>query len=255
MTVPIEKRFLENGEMTERLRGGSQRGMPSLLNNWVSIFGIILAASSFFAAACLVAIDLFRGLGSPYMGILTYIIAPLFLVAGLVLISGGVLWERRRRRRLRPGEIPRYPRIDFNVPHERLAFAGVVSVTFLFLLFTALGSYRTYEFTESVTFCGKICHTVMQPEYTAYQESPHARVSCVQCHIGPGASWFVKSKLSGAYQVYATLLKKYPRPIPVPIENLRPAQQICENCHWPRKFYGAVERGIHHYLPDQNNSP
>jgi hypothetical protein len=255
VTVPIEKRFLENGEMTERLRGGSQRGMPSLLNNWVSIFGIILAASSFFAAACLVAIDLFRGLGNPYMGILTYIIAPLFLVAGLVLISGGVLWERRRRRRLRPGEIPRYPRIDFNVPHERLAFAGVVSVTFLFLLFTALGSYRTYEFTESVTFCGKICHTVMQPEYTAYQESPHARVSCVQCHIGPGASWFVKSKLSGAYQVYATLLKKYPRPIPVPIENLRPAQQICENCHWPRKFYGAVERVIHHYLPDQNNSP
>jgi hypothetical protein len=41
----------------------------------------------------------------------------------------------------------------------------------------------------------------MKPEYTAYQNSPHARVACVNCHIGPGANWFVKSKLSGTWQV------------------------------------------------------
>jgi hypothetical protein len=106
-----------------------------------------------------------------------------------------------------------------------------------------------------VTFCGQTCHQIMKPEFTAYQESPHARVSCVECHIGPGATWFVKSKLSGAYQVYATLANTYPRPIPVPIQNLRPAQETCEQCHWPRKFYGAAERVLNHYLSDEKNSP
>ncbi len=228
---------------------------PSLLDNWLSLIGIILAASSFFAAVCLIALDAFRGFRNPYMGILTYLVTPGFLVAGLLIIAVGTLWERRRRRRLRPGEVPRYPRLDLNVPRQRNTFVAVAVATFLFLVLTALGSYRTYQFTESVAFCGRTCHTIMLPEYTAYQESPHARVACVQCHIGPGASWFVRSKLSGAYQVYATLAGLYPRPIPAPIKNLRPAQETCEQCHWPRKFYGAAERVLHHYLPDERNSP
>jgi hypothetical protein len=95
----------------------------------------------------------------------------------------------------------------------------------------------------------------MKPEFTAYQNSPHARVTCTECHIGPGATWFVRSKLSGSYQVYATLANKYPRPIPTPIKNLRPAQETCEECHWPQKFYGAVERVRTHFLSDAKNSP
>ncbi len=228
---------------------------PSLLRNWLSTAGIILAASSFFAAVCLIAIDSFLGFSNPYLGILTYLIAPAFLVAGLLLVAIGAIKERRRRRRLAPGEVPRFPRLDLNLPRQRRVFIGASVATFVFLMLTALGSYRTYEFTESVAFCGTTCHTIMKPEYTAYQESPHARVACVQCHIGPGASWFVRSKLSGAYQVYATIADRYPRPIPSPIKNLRPAQQTCEQCHWPRKFYGAAERVIPHYLPDEHNSP
>jgi hypothetical protein len=71
----------------------------------------------------------------------------------------------------------------------------------------------------------------MEPEYTAYQFSPHAKVGCVQCHIGSGADWFVRSKISGSYQLYAVAFKKYPTPIPTPIGNLRPAQETCEQCH------------------------
>ncbi|HVN79725.1 MAG TPA: hypothetical protein VMW38_12060 [Terriglobia bacterium] len=62
-------------------------------------------------------------------------------------------------------------------------------------------------------------------------------------------------RLTSAYQVYATLVDKYPRPIPKPIENLRPARETCEQCHWPRKFFGEVERDYHHFLPDEENSP
>jgi hypothetical protein len=104
-------------------------------------------------------------------------------------------------------------------------------------LLSALGSYETYHFTESVSFCGQACHTVMQPEYVTYQHGSHARVACAECHIGRGATWYVRSKLSGSYQVYATLAKKYPQPIPTPVSNLRPAQETCEQCHWPRQFY------------------
>ncbi len=228
---------------------------PSVFQNWISLVGLVLAACAFFAVLFLIAMDFLQGFENPYMGILTYIVAPAFLTLGLILIVGGALWERRRRHHLAPGEVPRYLRIDFNIPHHRNMFLTVSIVTAVFLLMTAFGSYQTYHFTESVQFCGLTCHRVMQPEYTAYQNSPHARVACAECHIGPGASWFVKSKLSGSYQVYATLANKYPRPIPTPIENLRPAQETCEQCHWPQKFYGNAERVNRHFLADETNTP
>jgi hypothetical protein len=78
----------------------------------------------------------------------------------------------------------------------------------------------------------------MAPQYTAFVDSPHARVGCVRCHIGPGAPWFVRSKLSGVRQVFAVTLKTYSRPIPSPVKYLRPARETCEQCHWPERFVG-----------------
>jgi len=125
----------------------------------------------------------------------------------------------------------------------------------VFLLISALGSYQTYHFTESVNFCGQACHGVMKPEYVTYLHSPHAKVPCAECHIGKGANWYVRSKLSGTYQVYATLADKYPRPIPTPVKNLRPAQETCEECHWPQKFVGNLEHTYNYFLSDETNTP
>jgi hypothetical protein len=219
------------------------------------MIGFVLSACALFAVLFLIAMDLMGGFENPYVGILTYIIAPSFLTGGLLLVAGGALWERRRRHHMAPGEVPRYLRIDFNNPHHRNVFLTVAIVTAIFLLLTAFGSYQTFHFSESVQFCGKTCHDVMKPEYTAYQNSPHARVACAQCHIGEGAEWFVKAKLSGSYQVYSVLANKYPRPIPTPISNLRPAQETCEKCHWPQKFFGNAERVNRHFLADTNNTP
>ena len=90
----------------------------------------------------------------------------------------------------------------------------MLSFVVIFSLMSAIGSYKAYEFTDSVQFCGQLCHTVMHPEFTAYQASPHARVGCVDCHVGSGASWYVKSKLSGARQVYYTALGHLSAPDP-----------------------------------------
>jgi nitrate/TMAO reductase-like tetraheme cytochrome c subunit len=230
------------------------RSKASIFANWTSLAGMILAASAFFAVVCLIALDFIRGFNNPYMGILTYMVAPGFLVAGLLLIGVGAFREFRRQHRLAPGEVPLHPRIDLNNPRHRKQFVIISVVTVVFLLFTALGSYQTYHYTESVQFCGQVCHSVMEPEFTAYQNSPHANVACVQCHIGPGADWFVKSKLSGSYQVYSVIAKKYPTPIPTPIHNLRPARETCEQCHWPAKFYGEAVRDNRHYLANESNS-
>jgi nitrate/TMAO reductase-like tetraheme cytochrome c subunit len=231
----------------ERLRG--------LYRNTFSLAGAALAAVSLANIVFLFLIDALSTRSSPYVGIFAYMVMPAFLILGLLLIPFGMLLERRRLRRAAADEIPRFPRIDLNIPAQRSSLAFFLSFVVAFVLLSAVGSYRAYEFTDSVQFCGQLCHSVMHPEFEAYSLSPHARVRCVDCHVGAGASWYVRSKLSGARQVYYTLLGTFPRPIPTPVQNLRPAQETCEECHWPRKFYGDQFKVITHYGYDQQNTP
>ena len=226
-----------------------------LLRSPLSIIGLALAMVALGNIVFLFFIDLTSPHPSPYVGILAYMVAPGFLIAGLVLVAFGIWSERRRRQRHLPGDVPRYLRLDFNDPNQRGAFAFFLSFVVVFIGLSVVGSYRAYEFTDSVQFCGQLCHSVMNPEFTAYQLSPHARVACVECHVGAGATWYVKSKLSGARQVFATVFKTYPRPIPTPVHNLRPAQETCEECHWPKKFYGAQLKVFTHYASDEKNTP
>ena len=107
---------------------------------------------------------------------------------------------------------------------------------------------------ESTQFCGAACHTVMEPEYTTYKRSPHARVKCVECHIGEGADWFVKSKLSGSWQLVSVAFDLYEKPIGVPVHNLRPARETCEQCHWPNKFVGDRFKVNTHFSEDEANT-
>ncbi len=56
------------------------------------------------------------------------------------------------------------------------------------IVIVSLGAYRGVEYMDSVQFCGQACHTAMQPEFVAHAVGAHiARVTCVECHIGPGA--------------------------------------------------------------------
>ena len=226
----------------------------NLIRNPISLIGLALAGVAIANIVLLVLIDVLASHSSPYIGILAYMVAPGFLVLGLILVPIGMVIERRRRLHA-VGVQPHFPRLDLNNPAQRSTFAFLLSFVVIFALVSSVGSYKAYEFTDSVDFCGQLCHTVMYPEFTAYQASPHARVACVECHVGSGASWYVKSKLSGMRQVYYTALGTYPRPIPTPVHNLRPAQQTCEQCHWPRKFWGAQLKTFTHYGDDEQNTP
>jgi len=224
---------------------------PSHLRNWLSLAGIVLAASALFAFVFLLAMEMFASHGNPYMGILTYVVAPFFLFSGLFLIGWGYWLQRRQM----PGTAPHALTVDLSRQRDKRILVVFILGTVGFLLLTAMGSYQTYHIAESNQFCGQACHGPMKPEFTTYLNSPHARVGCVECHVGPGATWYFKSKLNGVHQLIATITDDYRRPIGTPIKNLRPAQETCEQCHWPAKFTGNLDRTYAHFLADETNTP
>jgi nitrate/TMAO reductase-like tetraheme cytochrome c subunit len=230
-----------------------KRIFPISFYNPITLVGAAISAISFGLILFLMLLETMSGTPKPYMGIIAFVILPAILIIGLFVAVVGIIRAHRRARAGKPSGM-HLPHIDLNISHHRTAFGLFSFGTILLLLFSAFGSYKAYEHTDSDRFCGETCHKVMDPEYTAYQFSPHARVGCVKCHIGPGADWFVRSKISGTYQVYATLFNKYPRPIPTPIENLRPAQETCEQCHWPKHFFSEKLHVNTYYISDDENT-
>lgn len=234
------------------------REFELLIHNPLSWLGGVIAAVTGTVLAILLILHFTAPRHSPYLGIVIFLILPAVLVGGLLLVPLGMLWNQRRLRSLqaiRAGVVVRpFPSLDLNIPEQRHRAALFLAATASIVVLLGVVSYQGFEFTESPTFCGQVCHQVMEPEFVAYQNSPHARVRCVDCHIGPGATWLVRSKITGIRQVVAVLTNSYPRPIPLPIENLRPARETCEQCHWPEKFYGDQVKSIPHFNPDAQNT-
>jgi nitrate/TMAO reductase-like tetraheme cytochrome c subunit len=233
----------------------ARRSFRRHLHNWTSWAGLFLAASALFAFLFLFAIDLFAAHASPYVGILAYLVAPFFFLLGCFVALVGALLARRRERRAHKALEPITIHIDLSRPRDRrvLAVFAICAVGFLFM--TALGSYETYHYTESVEFCGKSCHVPMKPEFVTSRQGVHANVECVDCHVGPGAAAFFKTKLNGVKQLYHTVRNDFDRPIHLSEANPRPPQHICEQCHWPQRYIGNIVRSYEHYLSDEQNTP
>jgi hypothetical protein len=225
-----------------------------LYRNPVSYLGIMVAGAGLLLVAMTLAMEIALPNPSPYLGIFSFMVFPAVSTGGAVIFLYGMRRESLRRRRCGDENAPPYPRLDLNDPLQRRRFAWMAPASLFVLIVLAFVAYNAFHFTESVPFCGKVCHTVMEPEYTAYLNSPHARVACVECHVGSGASWYVKSKLSGLRQVVKVLTDTYEAPIEVPIANLRPARETCEECHWPAKFFGAQLIQNPHFRYDEANT-
>src|SRR5713226_9771082 len=227
---------------------------PSLYHNYISLVGSAIVLACLASILLLFLIEATGTNSSPYIGIFAWVILPSILVFGLIVIGIGMLRERRRRRGLSKFEAAAYPTIDLNDPRRRRFFLIFISLTFVFVSVSAFGSYRAYERTESVAFCGQTCHTVMKPEFVAFQNSPHARLRCVDCHVGGGAEWYVRSKLNGVHQLYAVTFNSYEKPIKTPVANMRPARDTCAQCHWPEKFWGMQLKVFNEFAYDEKNT-
>lgn len=193
---------------------------------------------------------------NPYIGGFVYLaLGPVFLFGLGLIFVGAFFFRGEREVHLFTLE---YLRKYFSEPDM---FGRLRKNVFLIVLLTSINFvvfsmflYRAYHYMESTAFCGQFCHTVMEPEYTAYKNSPHSRVGCVECHIGSGADWFVKSKISGARQLVAVVADTYPTPIETPVRGLRPARDTCEECHRPELFHGDKLKVINRFLPDEKNT-
>ncbi len=212
-----------------------KRFFPEEVYNPITNAGAGLAALSFGLIFFLTILDTLSPQSKPYMGILTFIILPGFLLIGVSFILFGIIRERGR---LKKGIIRknRIILINLNDPKQRKFLISISVGMVLLLFFSAFGSFKAYEYTETDEFCGEVCHKVMEPEYTAYLDSPHSRVGCVKCHIGAGTGWYVKSKISGAYQVYSVLFTKYSAPIPTPVKDYVQQKELANNVIHLRHF-------------------
>ena len=126
------------------------------------------------------------------------------------------------------------------------AIAGVLTLLVLY------GSAEAWTYTNSSEFCGTTCHT-MPPEYSAYLHSPHARVQCVECHIGRDVFTTQFTRKAGDLRhVVLTLTQDFEYPIRT--RAMRPARDSCETCHFPEKFSDDSLREILDFEGEGNSS-
>lgn len=220
-----------------------------LTRHWLSLLGAALTTTAGISWLFVLPLHVRGHADNPYVGIIVFLILPIVFFTGLVLIPIGA-WLSKRRLAGRLAE----PTFDRGTALRRLGwFLGIT--TLLNLLIGTQITYRAVEFMETPHFCGAACHT-MAPEFAAYQNSPHSRVECVECHVAPGAEGWIASKMNGMRQAAETVFDTVPKPIPSALASNRlvPARETCENCHWPQKFAGVRLRVFSAFAEDEQNT-
>lgn len=225
--------------------------------NWTGTVGVALTTSAFLLFIVFELLRIAGILTNSYIGLITYMALPALFIFGLILVPIG-WWQFRRATGRTTEELltQRFP--DDMTRAKRLgsSLIGMIGLlTLINLLFLGIGGARMVHFMDSPKFCGTACHQIMEPEWTAYQSSPHAHVRCVDCHVGEGAEALLNAKLNGLWQVVSATFDLYERPVPTPVHQLRPARETCEKCHWPSKVFGNRIKSYAKFGMDENSTP
>jgi hypothetical protein len=220
-----------------------------LSSSWLSMLGTALVTAAGVSWLFVLPMQVRGQSENPYIGLIVFIFIPVIFCLGLVLIPIGIFLARQRLRRGLD-----VAQVDRRVVFRRLA-VFFVTTTVLNVVIASQGTYRAVNHMETVQFCGQTCH-VMKPEFIAHQNSPHAEVRCVECHVATGATGWVASKTAGLRQLMGVTFDNYPRPIASAMESKRlvPASETCEHCHWPQKANAVKLRVIPSYEEDEHNT-
>lgn len=225
--------------------------LQAFVRNGLSLVGTAIATAMAALFVVLALLDLSGYLTNPYLGLLLFVAIPVVFVGGLLLIPLG-LWRERRRGARTPHAAPGdWPVFDLRIARQRAIAVGVLTLTVVNLVIVSMAAYGGVHYMETREFCGQVCHETMEPQYVAHQTGPHSRVACVECHVGSGAGALVQSKLKGLRQLMLVATNRVPRPVPPPLEVMRPAVETCEQCHWPEKFHGDRQKVVREYADDQ----
>lgn len=151
--------------------------IPVIWDNPLSIFGAGLTTTSAFVIITVIILEWTGLYSNPYTGIIVYLVMPGLFLASLALIPlGNLIWRRQRARYVTTGRSPLIIQMNLNDPRFQRRTLVVTGFSLLNILIITTVSYQAVTFMDSNEFCGKVCHTVMTPEYTSYQNSPHSRV-------------------------------------------------------------------------------
>lgn len=264
--IPEARRFAKSHELlpagtpVEARSGLAPKSRPgpgpvTLFRNWISYAGVGVIAVGVVVFVVLMAYHTIGGgaLVQPYGDLVIFFVPPMFVFAGIAVILGGMYYEWIRWRMHKPLSFARYPKWDLNLAAERKALLSVAIAAAIISVPAIYGSGQAYVYTDAEPFCGAVCHS-MTPEYTTAQRSPHAHVTCAQCHVGPGATGYLAAKIRGMTELVETVQDKYPRPIPTPVTALHTIQGNCEECHWPSNFFGTREAHLVHFMSDETNT-
>jgi len=230
--------------------------MPSravLVRHPVALAGVLLTTAAAVVFFVLLIAELWGLFDNPYAGLVVFVAVPALVVLGLLLIPLG-MWLEHRRLSAHPGATREWFVIDFRSAGTRRRAIAVLALTAINVMIVLLAGYGSLHYMESPEFCGQTCHTPMHPQFTAWQDAPHSRVACVQCHIGEGTRAFVHYKLNGIRQMVQVVTGGYERPIPGVVADFRPAHEVCGACHWSGKDFGDIVRVKREYADDEANT-
>lgn len=239
---------------TEGLPAREKPAHAGLYRNPVCRAGGILFA--FFSVLAAVSVPLAHTVlaPSPFFPIFADVVFPGLMVLGVVVFLYGMRREAKRRVAAGETDVMPFPAVDLNDGRQRLRFVAVVGAVLATLALLVVTTRDAVRFTDTRVFCGKTCHASMAPEHAANLRSPHANVSCVECHVGDGVVAYWRSKILGLDELYATVFNTYQRPIPAPVHTMPPARHTCGNCHWAEEHFGArlIQRPYYRY--DEQNT-
>jgi len=231
------------------VNNASKRPILMLLSShWISMLGAALVTTAGFSWLFAAPTELRGHASNPYIGIVLFLVIPIVFVAGLVLIALGVFLARKR---IESGLL-KAPERQTYLRKLAVFFAVTTAVN---IVIGTQGTYRAVQHMETAQFCGQSCH-VMKPEFTAHQNSPHADVLCVDCHVAPGAAGWVASKAAGTRQLIDVVFKRAHYPIESAMETNRlvPSRGTCEQCHYPQNFDSVKLRVLFHFKDDATNT-
>jgi nitrate/TMAO reductase-like tetraheme cytochrome c subunit len=214
----------------------SRSTLVSLAVNPISLLGVVLTTTGGVLWLILTALEIFDTVNNPYLGILLFGLLPMIFFAGLVLIPLGIWW--RRRQMAAAGRTVAPLAINWQNPAWRKLVIVFTVATVANLIIGSSFLLAGVHYMESNNFCGAACH-VMYPENEQYKISAHSNVDCVACHVDEGLGGFVQAKTNGTVQLIHTVFNTYPKPVPTPVHNLPPVENMCLKCHSMNQNYGS----------------
>ena len=192
-------------------------------------------------------------LNNPYAGLVVFVALPALFVFGLLLIPLG-MWLQRAEAPTRPGAAADWAVVDFRKPTVRRAALVIIALTAVNLVILLRRRLRHAALDGiAVVLRAGVPHADAPAVHGLAGQRRTRASRCADCHIGEGAAAFVHYKLVGVRQLYHVMTGQIPRPIPG-VADMRPALEICGNCHWPERGCGDRVRVIREFADDETNS-